>query len=178
MRKGAGLRYGTGRPIGDAANQKDDIVQTIVVATFLLGGAVAAAAATEDARRRRLPNVHVALIVLTGLGGFALAARQGDEAMPLPSMMIGTAVFAGPWLISHLISPASIGFGDIKFSAALGLYLGWLSPILAVIGFFAASASFTVAHLLSRGRMHEQRWPFGPHLLVGWALAILLALVL
>ncbi len=85
--------------------------------------------------------------------------------------MISVAIFASPWFAAWLISPTSIGFGDVKLSAGLGLYLGWLGSDVAFAGLIAtvavAGLATTVAFALGRG---DTMLPFGPAL-VGGAIA-------
>jgi leader peptidase (prepilin peptidase)/N-methyltransferase len=76
-----------------------------------------------------------------------------------------------------LISPRSLGMGDVKLAGLLGLFLGWLGWDAVVLG---AAAGFivqaVVALLLLAGRRIGLRGelPFGPSMLVGAALAIFL----
>ena len=60
------------------------------------------------------------------LAGASLA-RPLAEPHPVVGA-IGAAVFAGILLVLHLVSPAGLGFGDVKLGVLLGLYLGAVQP--------------------------------------------------
>ncbi|BCW07453.1 prepilin peptidase [Arthrobacter sp. NtRootA1] len=73
-----------------------------------------------------LPNPLV--LLLLG-GGFVLLATSAalDPAWPelLRALAGGLILFVG-YLILGLISPRSLGMGDVKLAAPIGLYLGYL----------------------------------------------------
>ena len=79
------------------------------------------------------------------------------------------------YLFLALISPRSLGMGDVKLAGLLGLFLGWLGWDAVVVG---AAAGFVVqalvALVLLAGRRIGLRseLPFGPAMLLGAALAI------
>ncbi len=144
------------------------MVDIIAIACFALAGALAVAAAIEDARTHLLRNVYTLPIIAIAVVGLPLASSldEGNANAALTDMVQGAVWFAGPWLITHLIAPKQIGFGDIKLSIGLGMLLGWLSPSLAFLGFFAASITFGVFAIASRVTTREAL-PFGPALVVG-----------
>lgn len=150
----------------------------IAIACFVIAGGLAITAAIEDTRTHLLRNTYTLPIIAIGLAGLPVAGHLNDLGVGtvLTDMAIGTAWFAGPWLITHLIAPSQIGFGDIKLSAGLGLYLGWLEPSLGFAGFFATCLVFGVAFLASRSGIREQV-PFGPSIVVGTAIATVLGLL-
>ncbi|MGO4143997.1 prepilin peptidase [Paenarthrobacter sp. YAF11_1] len=73
-----------------------------------------------------LPNTLI--VILLG-GGLLLLAASAALAPGWPELLRalagGAILFAG-YLILGLISPGSIGMGDVKLAAPLGLYLGYL----------------------------------------------------
>ncbi|MCT9869408.1 prepilin peptidase [Paenarthrobacter aurescens] len=73
-----------------------------------------------------LPN---ALIVILLGGGLLLLAASAALAPGWPELfraLAGGAILFAGYLILGLISPGSIGMGDVKLAAPLGLYLGYL----------------------------------------------------
>ena len=105
------------------------------------------------------------------VAGFGLAAMVGQEGFPLGNLVAGTAVFAGPWLVVHLITPSNIGFGDIKLAAGLGLYVGWLGVETALLALYLVGLLAVIPALgaIARSRRAEPL-PFGPALVGGAAL--------
>ncbi|MDB5621396.1 MAG: prepilin peptidase, partial [Tardiphaga sp.] len=77
-----------------------------------------------------------------------------------------------------LISPAGIGMGDVKLSALLGLALGYLGFFPRLIG---GTAGFVVGGLVSLIALLARRVtlrssiPFGPAMLVGAFVGLLLS---
>jgi leader peptidase (prepilin peptidase)/N-methyltransferase len=87
----------------------------------------------------------------------------------------GIAAFAALFVL-HLISPRSMGFGDVKLAFVLGLGLGWLGWGELVLGLFLAflyGALIGVALILLRRRGRKDHVPFGPFLALGTMTAIL-----
>ena len=146
----------------------------IAVTTFLAGVALALAAVIIDARTHRLPNRIVGPLAAIGLAGLT-AASVTEPLLGLPGLALGAVVFAGPWLVVHLISPASIGFGDVKFTAALGLYLSWFDPMAGLGACALALLSAWPHSLVHVVRKTGSTVPLGPYLLIGAAGSVLLA---
>ena len=142
----------------------------LVIVTFAAGALLATVAAMIDARTHRLPNVFTFPIAAIGIAGLAVASLVGDEPIRWAKMALGVGFFCGPWLITHLVAPSTIGFGDIKYSAGLGVYLGWLAPAVAILGFFIAPTVYALAFMAMRRRTNDPI-PFGPPLLAGATLA-------
>ncbi|MEL7207549.1 MAG: prepilin peptidase [Actinomycetota bacterium] len=153
------------------------IVTAIIIhLTFGAGLAIAVYAAAEDVQTHLLRNVYTGPLAAVAIVGFAIHSAVERTGLPLADLAIGAAVFAGPWLLSFLVSPASIGFGDVKFSAGLGLYLGWIGPATAFRGVFLTSVAGAglAALALLRGRRREPI-AFGPALVIGAVAAVALA---
>ena len=86
-------------------------------------------AALVDAVEHRLPNVLVLgaalpIVVALLLAGSAELA-QGAAA--------GAALVAGPLLVTHLVTPTGMGFGDVKAGAVLGAAMGLIDVELALL---------------------------------------------
>jgi leader peptidase (prepilin peptidase)/N-methyltransferase len=152
------------------------------VVTVVAGLTIAVRAARIDLHTHRLPNRLTAALAGVGLVGFLAAsvitdapAASGDEAI-VSALLLGMALCAGPWLVSHLVAPSQIGFGDVKLSAGLGLYLGRLDPRLSILAVLAAGLWFVVeGRWRRRGSAGSQEptgpTPFGPALVGGAVLS-------
>lgn len=130
----------------------------------------------HDLRTRRIPTGIVN--PATVLGAVALAAtawRTG--AMTRFGIAVATAAAAyAAFALLHLLNPGGLGYGDVRLSGLLGLFLGWLAPSAMLVGAAlaaAAAASGGLVILLS-GRGTETTLPFGPCLAAGAATVALL----
>jgi leader peptidase (prepilin peptidase) / N-methyltransferase len=75
------------------------------------------------------------------------------------------------------ISPAGLGFGDVKLLGLLGLLLGWAGWGVLLAGIFLGlltGASVSLALLATRRAGWRTALPFGPPLLTGAVLALAL----
>ncbi len=160
----------------------ETIAQLVVGLTFAVGTVVAVIAATNDQRTRLLLNTHNAVLAGVAAAGFSLAAVIDGDLPPLGRLLGGAAVFAGPWLLANLVAPSSIGFGDVKYSAALGLYLGWIDPLLGLTAIIVSGLVVMVAFVVRRLRRRsdeevDRTFAFGPFLCVGAVVAAVLGLL-
>ena len=127
---------------------------------------VLVAAALVDAVEHRLPNRLVALAAVPVVVALA-ASWSADLAR---DVLAGALVVAVPLLAAHLVSPAGMGFGDVKAGAVLGAALGILDVQLAVFALVLGLGAGAAWGLTRRARTI----PLGPALVVG-ALAALTA---
>ncbi len=143
---------------------------------FLVLAAALVALSVIDLRTFRLPNRIV--FPLTGASVVLLAAAAlaaGDLDIWVRALLGGAAGFAF-FLILHLVSPAAMGFGDVKLSFTLGLFLGWLGWGYVFLGLFLGflyGAVIGVLLIALRLRSRKDHVPFGPFLAAGTMTAIL-----
>lgn len=131
--------------------------------------AVLVPAALVDIRTRRLPDVWVgaAAVVFLLADASARAFGAGSPASP-GAIVAGAAVLALPLLGLHLVSPAAMGFGDVKLAVVAGAALGATDWQLALPA-LALAAGGTATYGLVRRARHVA---FGPGL-VGAAIVAL-----
>ena len=127
---------------------------------WLLGVAVV------DARIRRIPGP----LTLAGLGVAAAVAWAGGAWWPA---LAGGAGLGAVYLVLRLISPGSLGGGDLKAAPAVGALAavgagtaGWL---LAAVLPFLVTAVLGIVLRLARGDSHV---PHGPGMCLAAALAV------
>ena len=123
-----------------------------------------------DFRERRLPNwltMPGAVLIL------AVAAVAGRGA----PASLGAIGLAGVYLIVHLISPASMGAGDVKLAAGVGGLTG-------AFGFDVWALAAVIAPLLTAMwacvcvvRRSETAVPHGPSMCLATGAAMTLAIV-
>ena len=150
-----------------------------VLPAYLFLVAVAVALAFIDVRHQRLPDLLTLppyLVAFVLLGVAAPAVRHGTSH--LIHAFIGLACASAFYLILALVYPAGIGWGDVKLSGLLGLYLGWIGPAALVIGLSAGFvlAAMAGAGLIAAGKAtRKSQIAFGPFMLAG-ALAVIACL--
>jgi leader peptidase (prepilin peptidase)/N-methyltransferase len=81
------------------------------------------------------------------------------------------------YFLMAIVSPSSLGFGDVKLSGLIGLLLGWLGVGHAVVGLLAG---FLVGGLLALVMLAGRRVglrshiAYGPSMLIGAFVALVI----
>jgi leader peptidase (prepilin peptidase)/N-methyltransferase len=123
---------------------------------------------------------RVVIYPVTGaVAALLIVAAAVDDSwhrllVALACAIVETAVL----LAIHLISPSSMGAGDVRFSFLIGLALGWLGWWYAFFGFIAANLTGAIVGvaLIATGRAgRKSRLPFGVFLSIGAVLSLALA---
>ena len=140
------------------------------LAAFLYLAAISVALAIIDLESHKLPNrivlpaYGVAIVLLSAA---SLLAGNFDSLL---HGAIGLAVMFAAYFAMALVYPGGMGFGDVKLAGVLGLYLGWTSWAALAVGAFAAfvlGAAFSVVLLILRRANRKSGIPFGPWMLLG-----------
>jgi prepilin signal peptidase PulO-like enzyme (type II secretory pathway) len=130
-----------------------------------------------DARHKRLPDLltlpsyPVALALLAVAAPFAASGGR--------HLVYGLIGMTAVWLffvLQSFVYPNGIGWGDVKLSGVIGLYLGWFGPSTLLAGIIAGyllAAVTGIGLIVSRRATRKSQIPFGPFLIAG-ALAVML----
>lgn len=133
--------------------------------------------ATVDFTVHRLPDIvtlPLAAIALIGLGGATLMPAAGGSWR---TALLGSLTLGACYFVLFLINPRGFGFGDVKLAPALGAVLGWYGWGILLIGTFAGylfGALYGVGLILTRRAGRKSTIPFGPFLVAGAFVGILL----
>ena len=120
------------------------------------------AISTVDTSVRRLPNSFT-------LAGYAVVLAVSACSGALWTAVIGSALLAGIHLVLHLISPGSLGAGDVKLALPLGAITGLGGAQIWLLSAFLASViTLAVSVLLPR----RSQIPHGPSMCVAALLAL------
>jgi leader peptidase (prepilin peptidase)/N-methyltransferase len=146
------------------------------LAAFAWLGLLGVALAMVDADVQRLPDPltlpgYPAMIALLAVA--ALAERSG--AALGRALLAGLALAAG-YLALGLLSRGQLGGGDIKLAGLVGLALGWVGWQAVVLGAclgFVLAAAGSLMLLATRRVSVRSMVSFGPYMLAGALLAIL-----
>ena len=139
--------------------------EPLALVVFLAVVPVAVDVARADIATRRVPNRRVVAVVTIVVAGTVAGWVAGSS--PWPTTM-GGLVAGGPVLLFHLVSPAGMGFGDVKWATALGGAVGlvcWPAGVLVpLIG--------AVVALVMAATTRQRLIPFAPGLSVGALVAV------
>ncbi|MGV1003631.1 MAG: prepilin peptidase [Candidatus Nanopelagicales bacterium] len=144
---------------------------------YLYLAAISVALAFIDYDTKRLPDA-ITLPSYPVLAGLLLVPTVIDEAWLQfgRALAAGLALFAF-YLIAALIVPAGMGLGDVKLAGILGMALGWLGWGVLFGGAFAGfllAALVGVALMIAGRAARSSAIPFGPFMVAGAMLAVLL----
>jgi leader peptidase (prepilin peptidase)/N-methyltransferase len=128
-----------------------------------------------DLEHSIIPNRIVYPTIFVAVPLLALAAVAKGDVGRLWIALAGGGIAFAVLFVVHLVSPESMGFGDVRLSFILGLFLGWLSMSHVVAGLFIGFVLGAVVGLLlmvSGRRGRKDSVPFGPFLAGGAAVAV------
>ncbi len=140
---------------------------------------VGATLAVVDLRCRLLPArlvlASLAFALTYGLLAWPLRGSPDDLVRGLIGLVAARSVFWVLWFIRS----AGMGFGDVRLSALVGFVLGYLGWAQYAVGLYAPFLIFALPGLalaiVRRDRsLLKKPFPFGPFLLFGAVLGILL----
>ncbi|MEV6248093.1 A24 family peptidase [Streptomyces sp. NPDC051742] len=147
------------------------------LAVWLLCAPFAVLLAGVDARVHRLPDgltLPLAAAVPLLLGGAELLPYDAGSWL---HALLGALVLGGAYLGLFLINPGGLGFGDVKLAVPLGAALGWYGWGVLFTGAFAGfllGAVYGFGLVLLRRAGRSSAIPFGPFMLAGGLIGLLL----
>jgi leader peptidase (prepilin peptidase) / N-methyltransferase len=181
----AGVEAATGALFGAAAARVGWSAELPAV-LVLLAGLVAVSAV--DLVYLRIPTRFIHLTGAAVAAAIATAAVAAGPVDALAGAAIGGGVYAGFLGAFYLVSPAMLGFGDVRLGALIGAVVGWLAwapdhpvegPLTAVLraAFVAGLVGTVAGTVLLVIRRQNRPFPFGPAMAVGAVFAVLVPVV-
>jgi leader peptidase (prepilin peptidase)/N-methyltransferase len=166
---GLAWRFGGAGSFGDARHFG-------VLAAYLCLGVLGVVLAAIDADVHRLPDPLVLPSYPAAIALLAVASWSTGSWGALLRAVLAGAVLWVAYLLLALVSPGGLGFGDVKLAGVLGLFLGWLGwgPVVAAtFAAFLLGGLFALVLLLARRVSRSSHIAFGPAMLAGAWLALL-----
>ncbi|HET7488237.1 MAG TPA: prepilin peptidase [Acidimicrobiales bacterium] len=147
-----------------------------VLPAFLVVMAGLVAISAVDLELFIVPNriLYPTLFVAAPL--LVIAAAVDGDWHRLLTAAIGGAIGWGLLFAIHMVSPAGMGFGDVRLAGLIGMLLGWLSlghVLVALFLGFATAALVGVVLIAVGVKSRKDKLPFGPFLALGALLAVL-----
>lgn len=129
-----------------------------------------------DWRTRFLPTGVIApsygVLVVLVLGTWLV---EGDVHVLLRAAL-GWAVLGGFYFVVWFLNPGGMGYGDVRLSGLLGLALGPLGTAPVFVALLSGTLLGALAGLVLRLARGERHVPYGPFLLLGALVGVLLGL--
>jgi leader peptidase (prepilin peptidase)/N-methyltransferase len=151
------------------------VTAPLALVAFCWVAAVGVVLGFVDAALRRLPD-RLTLPAYAGVLALltADALARGRPAALGPPVLSGAAT-AFFYAVLILINPAGMGAGDAKLALSLGTVLGWLGGTVAFLGVLAGlllASAYAVMALISHRISRRDHLAYGPFMLLGALLAI------
>lgn len=154
----AGVRFGT----------------QLMIVPYLVLFSVLLALSAIDLEQSILPNRITYPAVLFALVAIPVVSVVAGRPHSMLDALLGGVGYFLFLFIPAVVYPKGMGFGDVKLAGLMGLYLGWIHPLLVLPALVIASLIGLVAGLVLLARRGTNRpYPFGPWLALGCVLAIL-----
>ena len=124
-----------------------------------------------DIAVRRLPRWLSILASSISLVGLSVIEGPAGRVGPLLGALGMTTVT----YLLRVLTKKSLGLGDVFLSPLLGAVIGWFDPTAVLVAWVFAATFGAIAALVSlaRGKNRDSVMPYGPALLIGTALALL-----
>ena len=145
------------------------IIQNIKLIKYLVLTPMLLSAFIIDYKFQIIPNRLNLTIFEFGLGFTFIEGTVNINALidMLLGMVAGGGIFLIITLIGGLIAgKEAMGFGDVKFMGALGLYFGLPGTIILAIISFLISAILSIILILTRIKKVNEYIPFGPFIVI------------
>lgn len=149
-------------------------------AIYVWFGFVVASVSLVDARIWLIPWWSPWLGSAVGAVLMVAAAAALGETQPLFTAGLGAAAAFAFFFVLWFVAPGRLGFGDVRLAFMIGLFLGWLSPMLVMWGLLIGSFVGVVVGVWTLTVRKGGHFAFGPALSIGalaavWAHDALLA---
>ncbi|OON78403.1 prepilin peptidase [Streptomyces tsukubensis] len=126
---------------------------------------------------RRLPDVLTLPLAAAAALLLGVAALLPEHAGSWPTALLGGLALSAAYFVMFLISPDGMGFGDVKLALVLGVALGWYGWGTLFLGTFAGflfGGLYGLGLVVLRGAGRRTAIPFGPFLLGGALVGLLI----
>lgn len=137
---------------------------------FLYFGAICVALALIDLDHKRLPNAITLPSYVVGLVLLGGATLLDHEPHRMVRVLAGMAALYAFYFLLVLIYPKGMGWGDVKLSGVLGMYLAYLGVAPLVVGGilgFAFGGVFGALALVLGKATRKTMLPYGPFMIAG-----------
>ncbi len=143
-----------------------------VVVAYCWFCVLAAAVAVVDARIWLIPwwmpwvGAAVGAVLLT-----IAAIDLGDPQRLVWAAVCGAAAI-GAFFVLFLAAPGRLGFGDVRLALPIGMFAGFVNPLLVLWAFLLGSLLGVLVGVVSMASGRSRHFAFGPPLAIGALIAV------
>ncbi len=155
---------------------QENILYKIQLIKYLILTPMLISAFMIDYKLQIIPNRLNLTIFETGL---IFTFIEGMYNLDLAiNNLLGGVVGAGIFLLITLIGgmiagKEAMGFGDVKFMGALGLFFGWMNIICISVIAFLLAAIISIILIVTKIRKTDEYIPFGPFIVMASIIVML-----
>ncbi len=160
----------------EASGTAATVSAVLVLVAFLYLVAISLALALIDLDVERLPDAIVLPAYVVGPVLLGAASLLVGDGVAIGRAALGALILTVVYLALAFARPGGMGFGDVKLAGVLGFFLAWLGwDALAVgaIAGFILGGLYGVALLALRRAGRRSTIPYGPWMLAGAWVGIL-----
>ena len=132
--------------------------------------------ALVDYKVKLIPNVFIlgAFVIRCFIYIFEFLVSPSQAWITLKDNLVAVAIIAGFFLILLIVFKNSIGMGDVKLFAVMGLYQGTWGAFNAVFYSLIVSFFFSIILLILKKVTRKDSVSFAPSILLGTIISIIL----
>ena len=148
-----------------------------VLPVLLVATVVGAVLTHVDARCHRLPDPVVGVLAASVAVPLTAGAIVAGEPAPAGRAVLAAALVGVAYLGIALLPGDGLGLGDVKLAAVLAFvlgFLGWPAVVAGTVLPHLINGPVALVLLLTGRVRRRSAWPFGPALLAGALLAVVL----
>ena len=148
---------------------QDNVLYRFQLIKYLILTPMILSALIIDYKLQIIPNrLNLTIFEVGLLFTFIEGTQNIDLAINnLLGGLLGAGIFVLITLIGGMIAgKEAMGFGDVKFMGALGLFFGWMNIISISVLAFLLAAVISVALIATKIRKSDEYIPFGPFIVL------------
>jgi leader peptidase (prepilin peptidase)/N-methyltransferase len=143
----------------------------------LWAGVLGIGLSAVDLEHHRLPDALTLPAIPISLAAVALTDWLAPASGDMLRAVAGGAVLGAAFGLLALLTPRNMGWGDVKLVISVGVLLGfvsWSAVLLGLVVAFVLGAVVSIAGIVVRRWNLKSAIPFGPFLLAGCWLVLVL----